>query len=183
MIFSQNIMIIVRSGGATGADSAWYDYFKDKEVDFRVMSFPRMNIHHSLDNCKVEIEQPHTVQWKHAIDAVKEAAKCLDTKYRFSPYLVRDFFQIKDAEAVYAIGKKNPSRKGVGIDGGTGYTCQMYANRLKSSNLFLYNMDTLSWECWHPRNGWLPLVIPPLPIAYNVVACIGSREFNHVIPL
>lgn len=173
--------IIIRSGGAIGADSAWYDYFKDDAaVDFRIVSYPGMKIHHSLENCKVEMIEPKSEKWMYATRAVQEASRCLNVKYSFSPYLLRDYYQIKDAEAVYAIGKKNPNRKGVGIDGGTGYSCQMYVNQKKHGDLFLYNMETLSWEYW--KKEWQPLDGPPiLPVAYNVVACIGSREFKGKI--
>jgi hypothetical protein len=59
--------------------------------------------------------------------------RTVGTDSRIVSLLSRNYYQIKDVEAVYAVGDFDKGgwirKDSVGVDGGTGWTCQMFFDR------------------------------------------------------
>lgn len=181
-----NMLENIYSGGALGADTKWYEYFQASEsVKFNVVLCYGMKFYHPK-GMNVHLHILNEEEELYAKDKVEEARKSLGiAKFdNISPYLLRDYYQITDVEAVFAVGTLG-KRKGVRVNGGTGYTCQMYRNlcleRGIDCNLYLWDMNESIWKRWNEGNlDWIDAHSPDLN-QYHNIACIGSREFDQPI--
>lgn len=168
---------IVKSGGARGADTAWKQYFDDKPVDFMVVITLKdsMPIHH--DTKGVLIQELSAQDNITALSHVNQAKVNMGMRPGNSAnhYLLRDFYQINNVEAVFAVGKLNPERTGLGVDGGTGFTCQMHHDLHQNNNVFLYEVNKQMW-IRYVDGVWIEQV-PNIDYFWSA-ACIGTRDFQ-----
>lgn len=140
-----------------------------------------MPCHHEGENLEfTRMEREFKELEDIAAPAVRQAAKNLSVDLKeISPFLLRNYFQVAEADAVFAIADFDPVRTGVSIEGGTGYACQMYHDMGKK-NLFLWEMSSRTWcRLLGDHGAWVEE--EPKISDYDSIACIGSRKFSEYI--
>lgn len=171
------------SGGAAGADITWGN--EASSVGHQVIHWS-FEGHKSQDPSNTYLltdEELHE-----ADDFLKEAnltlKRRLDFKKFYIKLLQRNWYQIKYADAVYAVGTLNEKasiyepkngfdpkyhitndrKDRLGINGGTAWACQMYLDRYrKEANtmnflLLFYDQDKKDVFFYSPSRGsWIPL--------------------------
>ncbi len=91
--------------------------------------------------------------------------------------LQRNWFIVKDVEAVFAIGEFERDGK---VAGGTAWGCEMFFARMRGVPvipLFLFDQGCDKWFQAKPDATWVECVTPS-PSSYWIVALIGSRELT-----
>ncbi len=138
--------MVNHSGGCPGADMAWENEGKKYGVTTIAYSFPR----HVHDSKTPRILTPDELQegW----DAVKLADKSLDrnlSNIEFNIYvrnlLSRNWFQVKNSEAVFAVGSFTNEHH-THVNGGTGWAVQMAMDSNKP--IYFYDQGRM---CWYQR--------------------------------
>ena len=188
---------VLVSGGALGADLRWAQAAAAAGCAVRVMSFA---------GHKVAPQHPHEAAFKHLKESdIQAARKCLAVAARqlgkgapnpasyTGKLLARNFNIAKTAEAMYAVGSLltlNPLNGSVGVDGGTGWACQLFANRLGPTvdgalPLFLFSTTSVPargwYQCFVARGAgyaWHPCPVPPSPTTFSVFAGVGTRQMT-----
>jgi hypothetical protein len=87
--------------------------------------------------------------------------------------LRRNWYQVRNAERVYAVGSLDDDGK---IEGGTAWAVTMFIDRHggKPCEVFLFDQDAERWLEWTGR--WVPIDEPPVP--HGIWAGIGTRKLN-----
>lgn len=167
------------SGGAVGSDSAWGDIGKQ----FGVAS---NHYYHGkkTPNGNVEITE---AEFKEGVQRVLTANKSLNRRPdRFMDLLARNWMQVKNADAVFAISTLDPKGKvtlpdGKGftpVSGGTGWAVQMAIDSQKP--VFLFDQASGKWMTFSGPDpeglGWTELGAAPA-LTKNF-AGIGTRDIN-----
>jgi hypothetical protein len=174
--------IQIVSGGAHGADFHWTKCACDAGLCAKVMSFEGHRASTPKDAMVVRLTEE---ELQSAVPALVNASIALH-KSMPSPgggairYLQRDWFIAKDADVLFAIGKKLERGYGIGVDGGTGWTCQMFFNRMKenpSLRMWLYDMLSMKWLGCNAMGIWNETTLPET-IDAKCVALIGSRDIS-----
>jgi len=165
---------IVHSGGAKGSDSLFSNIFI--EYNYRV-------IHHSFKGHNVnaktgEILIHSTSELEKNKQFLKKLCKQLKRNYPTQPYieklLLRNIFQIKDAELVIGVGQISDPKNCV-IDGGTGYGIMQA--KLKKIPIVFFNQSEIQW--YYSVNGEEFKKLNRQPKLFNfpnVFAAIGTRK-------
>ena len=167
------------SGGAVGSDSAWGDIGKQ----FGVAS---NHYYHGkkTPNGNVEITE---AEFKEGVQRVLTANKSLNRRPdRFMDLLARNWMQVKNADAVFAISTLDPKGKvtlpdGKGftpVSGGTGWAVQMAIDSQKP--VFLFDQASGKWMTFSGPDpeglGWTEL--ESAPALTKNFAGIGTRDIN-----
>lgn len=165
--------IINHSGGALGADSEWdnigvqFGMINNKHYWYGTKT-PKGNVELSVK----ELEEG----WQHVL----EANKTLKRKpYAYKALLSRNWFQVKNSDAVFAISTinwDNEQKTGV-VNGGTGWAVQMAIDNNKP--VYVFDQNTNLWYEWQKDkkegDGWITTNTPVLTQNF---AGIGTREIN-----
>ena len=125
------------SGGAAGADYEFTDMSFRKGHTPRIMSFEGHNL--SLPvyiPCNAVVVHTDAVL-RQASDVLERARLRMNrpaaTTRTTRCYLLRDTFQVKDADSVYAVGYRqqvdSTDPYAVNIEGGTAYACQCFVDK------------------------------------------------------
>jgi hypothetical protein len=169
------------SGGARGSDHAWGLMAADR--DHQVIHFS-FDGHRTADAAHVEVltraQLDEADPWVQA--AAKPMKRRLSTaKPHVMDLLRRNWYQVRYAERVYAIGRLVADDPGaLKIAGGTAWAAQMYVNRwyeerhFPECELYLFDMETNQWMQWW--ECWRKITAPPIP--HGRYAGIGSREIT-----
>ena len=151
------------SGGAKGSDTAWDEigavygvtsnhYYKDKT--------PKGNVQITKE------------QYEEGLLKAKEAAKALGKNWSSKSYiqglLARNWQQVKNADAIFAIAEL----EGKYVKGGTGYAVAMAVAENKP--IYVFSQSKKSWFK-HTDTGWQKTDTPVLTKNF---AGIGTREIN-----
>ena len=124
---------VVYSGGAEGADHAWGE---------AMGKYGARIIHYYYGSKTPHGNTPLSeAEYREGIEHVKIANKTLQRQGidKYMPLLSRDWFQVKNAEAVVAIGKM----KGGVVDGGTAWAVQMASDR--RIPIYFFDQDSGRW--------------------------------------
>lgn len=162
------------SGGAAGADRAWSDLITSKGFSMIVMSFKG---HRGSFNKNDTIVQLSDEQLAEAKPWIAKAAKSRNQTPSSSPYVFRDWFIVKNADAIVAIGKMN----GGFVEGGTGWTWQMYLEKDPVMLAWIFDQNSNRWFAWFggSGSGWVNAPHGPPPLrSLGRVALIGSRDLT-----
>lgn len=155
----------LHSGGAKGADSAWDDigtqYGLTKRNHYQKDKTPR-------GNTTITAEQ-----FKEGLVKAKEAAKALGRNWSNKPYiqglLSRNWQQVKNADAVFAIAER---LDGSYVAGGTGYAVAMAVQEGKP----VYAFDQSQNQWFESVDGqWVATDTPTLTPNF---AGIGTRNLS-----
>jgi hypothetical protein len=154
------------SGGALGSDTAW------GEVGSR---FGVKTNHYYTDktpNGNVKITKEQLTE---GIEYAKRAAKALGRTWSNKPYvqglLARNWQQVKNADAVFAIGNISDNT----VDGGTGYAVEM-AKEVKKP-IYVFNQKDNKWYKFnYDTNNFIRTTTPRLTPNF---AGIGTRKLSN----
>lgn len=148
------------SGGAPGADLAWAQAGVLHGLAVDIMSFPGHRA--SAPPGTAVRHTPVTAATAGAADAaLSQAAKGLmrpapSTRTLYVHGLLRrNYAIVADADALFAVGrlsrgaKSGPPTTSVNVDGGTGWACQLFADRIPATptklDMFLYDQGEKAW--------------------------------------
>jgi hypothetical protein len=165
---------ICQSGGAPGADLAWGEWaakLGHKVVHF---SFPGHRTRAPRD-AVVELSADALSQADaHLARANRKLRRAWPPKSAHSVNrLRRNWYQIRDAERVYAVGRMDDAGR---VEGGTAWAVTMFIDRHGGSacEVYFFDQDAERWLEW--RGEWVPIDEPPVP--RGVWAGIGTRQLN-----
>jgi hypothetical protein len=169
------------SGGAVGSDTVFENEAKKYNIDTIAYSFDG---HNTISRIRKILNHK---ELEEGFDHVEIANKSLGRNIEnISAYvknlLSRNWFQVKNSEAIYAIGNlKNDSV----VDGGTGWAVQMGIDNSKT--VFVFEQNKNCWYKYYPggdlendrfavpgkfqKIGYIP------PLTENF-AGIGTRDIN-----
>lgn len=163
------------SGGALGSDIEWENECNKYGIKTIAYSFYKHN--HVSKNPKVLTED----ELKEGYQAVLRANKILKRNCEYTSQYVknllsRNWFQIKNSEAVFAIINKFMTKDIV--SGGTGWAIQMAVDCDKPIFVFLQNTMGGEWFQYMPLVGFEKFN-GSVPCLYENFAGIGTREINE----
>jgi len=166
--------ITVHSGMADGADTVWAEVADSMSIKTIGHSYKN----HRVSGNRPAMETPNVLtkeQLEIADESLKKAAKSLgrpfDPKSSFANLLRRNYYQLKDSEAVVAISKILPG--GTKVDGGTGWAVQMGID--KKMPVYVFDQEVKLWAVW---DGSKFKKLSGLPPKFKSFAGIGTRKLN-----
>jgi hypothetical protein len=179
------------SGGCTGSDYCWNENARSNEITF-ILSFeghfPKIP---EQKKSKTKIVKLSKTELESGVQILKITNKKLKRRVNFSSLgyvqklLIRNYFAVKYATSVYAIGffEKKKCKDSVNIRGGTAWGCQAYIEMNKGNTfrkkLFFFDQDTSKWfQCLVDRDKvlWDNISLPPKPSKYY--CAIGTRNLR-----
>jgi len=178
---------ICHSGGCPGSDMTWEvegSYYGVKTIAYSFKGHTQKG-----KNPKILTKEELEEGYKHVL----EANKVLKRRPEWTPtyiknLLSRNWFQVKNSEAVFAIGKfsklKSEESGVIRVDGGTGWAVQMAIDNKKPVFVFDLTPPKCSFASPTPwgyfdykANHFMPMdTIPKLTENF---AGVGTREINE----
>lgn len=175
------------SGGAQGADTVWSRMASAKGMTVQIMTFRG---HHSI----VRIEGAEMVELgpkclRSGDEALKIAStrmkRSISERFPVKQLLQRNWWIVKNCQALFVLGWLDSKLSGLGVDGGTGWACEMYY-WLDQGPIFLFNMNTNKWMEMPQREKkememgeWVEMDRAPYVYDYEIVGMIGSRKLTE----
>jgi hypothetical protein len=163
------------SGGARGADLAWGALAR--RLDHRVMHFSFKTHRTKAPAAERVILSPAQLAEGHP--HLRAAARALHRPFpprtEYTRHLLeRDWFEVKDAERLYAVASLTEHGQ---IAGGTAWAVAMFLARHgeEACVAFLYDQARKRWLEW--RGAWEPIAAPPIPSGRWTG--IGARELSR----
>lgn len=167
---------INHSGGCPGSDMEWETQSSTYNVRTIAYSFPKHTQYGQ--NPKVLTESELNEGW----EQVKLCEKPLKRPLRNIQYntyvkylLCRNWFQVKNSEAIYAIGRFADEEHKL-VDGGTGWAVQMAVNNKKP--IFFFDQPTISWYEYNYTFGVFQKIFY-IPVLTSNFAGIGTRQIDE----
>ena len=162
------------SGGCPGSDMAWETEGYKYNIE---------TIAYSFYNHVQESKNPKILtldELNEGFEHVKIASTTLKRNiYHLYPYvknlLSRNWFQVKNSDAIFAIGKFLNSANKL-VSGGTGWAVQMAIDSGK--DVYFFDQPSKSWYKYNPSVDKFELIDYILVITENF-AGIGTREINE----
>lgn len=163
--------ITVHSGMATGADTVWAEVADSMGIKTIGHSFKG----HRVSGTRPAMETRNELteeQLKMADKFIEKAAQGLGRPINpdYRNLFRRNYYQVKDSEAVIAVGKVLPD--GTKVSGGTGWATQMGID--KGVPVYVFDQVKKSWFKWDGKK----FVNSDLPPKFNDFAGIGTRDLN-----
>lgn len=163
------------SGGCPGSDMTW-----EREGDkygVHTIAYSFWNHKQEGKNQKILSE----LELKEGFEAVMRANKTLKKYPQGQPQyvqnlLARNWFQVKNSEAVFAIGKKFLTNHTV--DGGTGWAVQMAVDCDKPVFVFIQDSMGGAWFRFMPIVGF-ECLWGEIPTLTENFAGIGTRDIDQ----
>jgi hypothetical protein len=163
--------ITIHSGGAAGADTVFGKIGSEFGLSTVAHSFAGHRPQAGSGTPRV-----HSATELRSADKLLSAINAKYLKRRFPPanefvanLLRRNYFQVKDSDAVIAIS--NFDEKGV-VKGGTGWAAYMGVELSKPT--FVFDQTNNQWHTWQ-AGKWVPTALPG---PYQRFAGVGTREIN-----
>jgi hypothetical protein len=157
------------SGGADGADFEWGEaaLAAGHEVVHWTFANHRSKAQHGitvLSESQLELALPRLVQ------ANKTLKRKIPRPGFVRNLLARNWYQVADAERVYAVASIVNGQ----VTGGTAWATQMFIDRKQGlpCACFVFDQYRGQWYCW--KGDWKPIDQPPEP--QGIYAAIGSRK-------
>jgi hypothetical protein len=156
---------INHSGGAKGSDTAW------DMIGRRFGFHDHRHYYHGdktpLGNVLITEEELEE-GWKHVLQANKTLRR---QPHKYKSLLSRNWFQVKNANAVYAISTLSEDR--TQVSGGTGWAVQMAIDNGK--RVFVFDQDLERWFEWK-TSFFIECETPAITENY---AGIGTRQITR----
>ena len=178
---------IIYSGGAAGADTIWATAGKERGI--QTVNYTFEGHEHIAAKAPGIPQVLSEADLMKANPAVAKAARYLDKNAPNPGYVLnlirRNWFQVKNAQAVYAVGKiedgtkgrgaLNPELKNKAVRGGTGWTVAMAIQGKKP--VHVYDSSTKKWWTFNHKSGYFQPIkgLPPKP-PRNWAAIGSSKE-------
>jgi hypothetical protein len=164
---------INHSGGCPGADMTWE--VEGKKYGVETIAYSFHNHVQDSDTPKVLTLEELAEGWEHVQIANQTLHRNVDSQYPYVKNLLsRNWFQIKNAEAVYAVGQFSSSAH-TRVDGGTGWAVQMAIDNQK--HIFFFDQDSSAWYSYsYVKEKFVALGGTPALTPH--FAGIGTRELR-----
>lgn len=163
------------SGGCPGADMAWERV--GKRYGVKTIAYSFHNHVQEGETPKILTVDELAEGWTHvklADRTLKKNVESLDSPYMRN-LLCRNWFQVKNSDAVFAIGKLIDRHT---VDGGTGWAVQMAIDSDKPVFLFLQDAMGGGWFRYMPIVGF-ESCRGEVPVVPENFAGIGTRALNE----
>ena len=163
------------SGGAIGSDTIWETIGNKYGVKTIAYSFKN---HTCLSkNPKILTNEELSEGWVNVIPAAKQLNRYI---FKLNPYiknlLSRNWFQVKNSESIFAIGKIIKNKNNIEIvDGGTGYAVSMSIGNKKPT--YVFDQLINKWFEWNYKQNKFTEI--DTPILTQHFAGIGTRNINE----
>jgi hypothetical protein len=172
MILNPHKIVRCHSGGAEGADS----YFEEigSKYGIQTIAYSYKTHYHNSPN-KYEISEEEFEEGCLAVFKANETLK----KYRLKPYLnlySRNWFQVKNAEQIFAISSFIQIENQQLVKGGTGITVQMAIDIKKE--VFVFEQKRNTWFYWDYSKKLFESMNENPKITSSDFAGIGARKIN-----
>jgi hypothetical protein len=166
--------MICNSGGAQGADMAFERACVKKGITVRAYSFQG---HKTESQNKIILTETQLLEGHQSLLVANETLK---RWYPGKPWvnnlLRRNYYQIKDAQAVFAIAQIDQKGWKV-VDGGTGWAVEMAKNF--KIPVFVFDQNLKHWYNWcFEAQEWEVINLDSIP-KYEIFAGIGSRDLTQ----
>lgn len=165
---------ICHSGGCPGADMGWESVGYEYNVPTIAYSF--YNHQQNGKNPKILTVNQLNEGYAAARIASKTINRPFDTiRYQYVKNLMsRNWFQVKNSEAIFAISKGFVSEQVV--EGGTGWAVQMAVDNKKP--VFVYDQPSRTWHNYDYINNQF-IIYKSTPILTKNFAGIGTRDLTE----
>lgn len=168
-------MVTMLSGGAEGADTEWGEIASLHGHEVLHFSFEGHNI-------KCKNGQIVSLPYNHLIIAdpwLKKAKQYLGRNFPSKSKYVnnllrRNFYQIKETDAVYAIGTFD---RNMVLNGGTSWAIQMSIIINPDCPRYIFDQDKKKWFLYKSNLDFKQIFKPPTPNS-GVWTGIGTRDIN-----
>jgi hypothetical protein len=164
---------ICHSGGCPGADMEWEN--QGLQYGIKTIAYSFYNHFQEGKNQKILTVDELKEGWENVLIANETLKRYPQGQSQYVKNLLsRNWFQVKNSDAIFAIAK---SVKGTVVEGGTGWAVQMAIDCDKPVFVFLQGSIGGSWFRYMPIVGFECLwgEIPKLPQNF---AGIGTRELQ-----
>ena len=165
------------SGGADGADTLWETEGNKYNVTTVTYSFSG----HVQNSPTPRTLTPTELAegWDNVLIAeqtLKRKVHTINNNDYLKNLLSRNWFQVKNADVIYAIGRFTNIRK-IHVGGGTGWAVQMAKDNNKP--IYVFNLQNNAWYTWSYQFGKFLQYFPTLTIESENFAGIGTRRMNE----
>ena len=171
----KSLNYVCHSGGCPGADMTWETLGHQYGVETIAYSFP--GHHHQSTNPKILTPDELAEGMERVITAShslkKPISKAWPPEY-IQNLLARNWFQVKNSDIVYAIGRFM-NDKHVLVNGGTGWAVQMAMDNTKS--IYFFDQESNSWFLWESGYDKFRQVYST-PTLATQFAGIGTRAIS-----
>lgn len=166
---------ICHSGGCPGSDMEWER--QGEKYDVKTIAYSFHNHIQEGKNPFILMGKELDEGWKHVLIADKTLKKNVEgmTSTYMRALLCRNWFQVKNSDAVFAIGKLRDRHT---VEGGTGWAVQMAIDSDKPVFLFLQDAMGGGWFRYMPIVGF-EWHRGEIPILTENFAGIGTRDINE----
>lgn len=163
---------VCHSGGAAGADY----YFETLGNDFHVktIAYSYKTKHHYSEN-KKELSQAEFHEGCQMVERANQTLRRFRYQ-RMKNLLARNWFQVKNADEIFAIGSIKRQKEIQFVKGGTGWAVQMAIDSNKP--VFVFDQNEARWYYWDfYKKDFLVYEQEPRITSSNF-AGIGTRKIN-----
>jgi len=177
----KNSEVTVHSGGADGSDTAWAEAADRLGIKTNGHSFEG---HETMGSASGFVGKRPALETRNILtkeqleiadESLKKAAKSLDRPFNpkasYVNLLRRNYYQLKDSEAVVAVGEILTG--GTKVNGGTGWAVQMGID--KGIPVYVFDQKVKLWAVW---NGSKFEKLSGFPPKFKEFAGVGTRELN-----
>jgi hypothetical protein len=156
------------SGGALGSDSEFDAIGKSKGFKNHIHYYHGNKT--PLGNREITNEELQE-GWEHILVANLTLLRRPDA---YKDLLARNWFQVKNSEAIFAVGEL--TRFDTQVDGGTGWAVQMAIDAIKT--VYVFDQHICSWFKYDYEDIEFKICEPP--ILTKNYAGIGTRKINEL---
>lgn len=165
---------ICHSGGCPGSDMEW----ENEGLKYGVKT-----IAYSFWNHKQQGRNQKILSGVELNEGFEHVLKANETMKRYPQgqpqyvknLLARNWFQVKNSEAIFAIGKFQSSKI---VDGGTGWAVQMAIDSKKP--VYVFDQENNLWRQFNYAFDGFEIFQFKIPILSKNFAGIGTREINDL---
>jgi len=162
---------ICHSGGCQGSDMFWEN--EGAKYGVKTIAYSFYNHKQDSKNPKVLTVDELNEGFEHVMYANKSLKQYPQGQPQYIKNLLsRNWFQVKNSDAVFAVGKFKTKKI---VDGGTGWAIQMSLDSNKPT--FFFNQPTNCWNVY-AYDGQEFRVMYEIPKLTENLAGIGTRELN-----
>lgn len=163
---------VCHSGGAQGADFYFQEIGKNYHV--KTINYSYKTKHHHSDN-KKELTQNEFHEGSQMVERANETLQRFRYQ-RMINLLARNWFQVKNADQIFAIGSIKKQNNLQFLKGGTGWAVQMAIDSNKP--VYVFDQNEIRWYYWNfEQKEFLVYEQTPRISSFNF-AGIGTRKLN-----
>jgi len=163
---------ICHSGGALGADTEWE--IQGKKYGVYTIAYSFYNHNQKGENPKVLAVPELEEGFQHVLEANKTIKRNPQGTFQYIKNLLsRNWFQVKNSDAIFAVSKflKNPI-----VNGGTGWAVQMAIDNRKP--VYFFDQENNKWNTFNYETMMFD-EMTNIPKLTENFAGIGTRDINE----